>query len=532
MEPDQADQVPSPGSPAYRSRASVPDMVLLGLALASTAPALLVRYPESVDYLNHLARLYVLTQPPASAVHEFYQVHWHLVPNLALDLAATALSWALSAETVMKGAWIACVLGLAAATWFLHRSLYRRSEPTLALCGVGLINLPLTYGFISFALGLPVALAAVGMWFRLGDRPSLRVLAALNAIAAVIVVMHVAAAASLLLTLAAIHVWRAPLRPWAMARRGLEIGAGFLLPAVLLAIANLTGPRIATDTVMYSVQQKMRLLVSPVYTGNVPLDAASAIAVVVVLFAALAAGRGQSHPRLVPALVAWAVVLVAIPDWLGPEAAVGARLGIFPFMLLIASLAAARPNRVASALTMTMAAAIVITRVAYLVPEFRAYNRQVDAFRVATSAVAPGSRVLNALAPHVADPTCRANLSFGDHLPSLLVIERNAFVSTQFADDARQTIRLAPAVHAIASPDAPIMPWEALVVADAPGGVAKLMSVDPEGAWDKAAIDWRRHYDYLALLRPDCTSEIPPDPGLVPIGESDIYRIYRIRHDG
>jgi len=186
------------------------DVVFAALALVSLLPALLVRYPESADYLNHLARLFVLSAPADDPIHAFYRVHWHLIPNLGLELIALPLAALLPLEAVMKTIWALCVLGMAASVWFLHRSLFARTQPTLVLGALALTNLPLTTGLMSFTLGLALALAGIGLWFRLGDRPTLRALVMLNVLAAVILVMHVAACATLALTLGALHVLRRP----------------------------------------------------------------------------------------------------------------------------------------------------------------------------------------------------------------------------------------------------------------------------------------------------------------------------------
>src|SRR5208282_4569831 len=101
-------------------------------------------------------------------------------------------------------------------------------------------SLPLTAGLMSFTLGLALALVAVGLWFRLGDRPTFRSIVMLNVIAAVILVMHVAACAGLALTVGALHVLRRPFGAAVMARRAAVIATGFVLPALLMIVTALS----------------------------------------------------------------------------------------------------------------------------------------------------------------------------------------------------------------------------------------------------------------------------------------------------
>jgi hypothetical protein len=107
-----------PGSAAYAIGSDRPedvgfagsgrviDLLFVVLALVSISPAVLVRFPESVDYLNHLVRLFVLTAPADHPLHGLYRVEWHLMPNLAVDLVGVALAPALPIELVMKLIWI------------------------------------------------------------------------------------------------------------------------------------------------------------------------------------------------------------------------------------------------------------------------------------------------------------------------------------------------------------------------------------------------------------------------------------------
>ena len=54
---------------------------------ALTAPLLLTDLPPLGDYLNHLARMYVITQGNTDPVlARMYEVQWGVVPNLAMDL--------------------------------------------------------------------------------------------------------------------------------------------------------------------------------------------------------------------------------------------------------------------------------------------------------------------------------------------------------------------------------------------------------------------------------------------------------------
>src|SRR5438132_99786 len=44
------------------------------------------------DYPNHLARMYIISTLPHSPIlQRYYEIHWQLIPNLALDLMVPQL---------------------------------------------------------------------------------------------------------------------------------------------------------------------------------------------------------------------------------------------------------------------------------------------------------------------------------------------------------------------------------------------------------------------------------------------------------
>ena len=91
-----------PGShAAAQSRARIVDFLLNHelsiafwlLALLVVTPVFLVAVPPLADYVNHLARMRVISvqgiDPNLSA---FYKIDWQLIPNLAMDLIVPVLS--------------------------------------------------------------------------------------------------------------------------------------------------------------------------------------------------------------------------------------------------------------------------------------------------------------------------------------------------------------------------------------------------------------------------------------------------------
>ncbi|TMJ62181.1 MAG: hypothetical protein E6G81_02750, partial [Alphaproteobacteria bacterium] len=73
--------------------------VYFGLCAFALSPLLWVRVPPLVDYPNHLARIWILvhgTEIPDLLAN--YQIHWRVLPDLAMDLVVSMLSPVLSVE--------------------------------------------------------------------------------------------------------------------------------------------------------------------------------------------------------------------------------------------------------------------------------------------------------------------------------------------------------------------------------------------------------------------------------------------------
>ena len=65
---------------------------LLVVVAAAGVPLLSVQTPALGDYLNHLARVHIISaidQDPHLA--QFFTITWHLIPNLAMDLLVPVL---------------------------------------------------------------------------------------------------------------------------------------------------------------------------------------------------------------------------------------------------------------------------------------------------------------------------------------------------------------------------------------------------------------------------------------------------------
>lgn len=77
-------------------------VVFLLLTGASLSPVLLTPIPAMVDYLNHLARMYILSQAGTPDANPHYEVAWAFYPNLAMDLIVPQIARFISVENAAR----------------------------------------------------------------------------------------------------------------------------------------------------------------------------------------------------------------------------------------------------------------------------------------------------------------------------------------------------------------------------------------------------------------------------------------------
>jgi hypothetical protein len=520
----------APSKDLVTQKAIISALYLLLIAV-SLIPIVSVRYPESVDYLNHLGRLFVLTAPQDDPIHVFYQPDWHFVPNLGIDMLVLGFQKLMPLEAAMKVGFVIVFVSLPLSFVYLFTAVHRQIAPSLLVSTLCLSNFPLTAGFLSFYLGLAIALAAVGLWIRFGGHASVLKLLLFNAVSAVIVAVHAAALGALGLTIAAIHILRPPWQASAVIRRMVTVGCGFLAPLLLLVLpaSERAGPS-SLPHFVFDLLRKPLLLLDPVFSPTRASLAIGAAALIVSLFILIRLGPAQFDRRLLPALPVWIVVLLMVPIEINRAVAVDRRLVVFPVLLLLASLRVppGRTQWVAAGL----AAVAVCARVAFSLPAWLSYDATVAEFRALGPVIDPGAKLLIAEAP-VQPGSCSQPPEWSPlyhHVPMLFMMDRRAFVPGLFAAPGPQPVRVTEPYRAIADPAAPVVSWPVLMAADTPQGRSRITELLGPTPWLPYFFGWRDAFDYLIVISLNCASDIPSDQQLVLVARSKTLLIYRITH--
>ena len=129
------------------------------------ATVCLVDTPVLGDYLNHLARMHVLSAIGASAdLRRYYEVDWKPIPYLAMDVIVPLLMHVFPLYLSGKIFVVACVLMPAAAAASLHYAIYRRAGWVPLAAFLFSQNMLLSLGFLNFLFSAGCAVMLFAGW--------------------------------------------------------------------------------------------------------------------------------------------------------------------------------------------------------------------------------------------------------------------------------------------------------------------------------------------------------------------------------
>jgi len=131
----------------------------------SLLPFITNEYIGMSDYMNHLARLHLLTGEALDGWQKYYTIDHHLIPNLALDIIASYfIELGLSPEDALRVfaalANIIVVLGVATVSWVVNKR-----PPWLALVVFPLaFNRYYIWGFLNYFFSIGLSLFILALW--------------------------------------------------------------------------------------------------------------------------------------------------------------------------------------------------------------------------------------------------------------------------------------------------------------------------------------------------------------------------------
>lgn len=502
----------------FRPR-SIAALFVAMLALASV-PVLTHRLPPLADYVNHLARTYVINAIGTDAdLSRYYTIDWQIIPNLMIDLVVPVLNWFVNVYVAGQIFTVLTFVVIVSGTLALNRALFGRWS-ALPLFAVPLLyNGVMLVGVMNYLFGIGLALWALATWVALRERNWPWRLAASTLFAVALFFCHLFAVGLYGLGLLAIEshrLWQKRAEP--LVPRLVDFvatGLPFLAVIALLVSGPTWG--ISDWEPYWEFDGKLGglLLAVNVYYSEV----AVALALIVGGAGAYALHRGwlRVHP------VAWAFLGVGLAIYLAmPRAVFAAHLADQRLPIAVAFMLAAcfqvhlrtAAARHALVVLLLVVASIRVIEVQYVWD--RLSYRTAD-FMNSVKQLKRGARVM--VVRNYDTDTGEITDNELVHAASLATIERSALVTTAFTVSGKHILRVRDEYRKLVETEDQLPPSVKYFVQ-----VAERANGSPSYFWDL----WPRKYDYVYILLTKRGAQCPDRKHLTLVHEGPGFQLYRV----
>lgn len=496
------------------------------LLLIALIPLVLVQIPPLVDYPNHLARVHILAdngQHPF--LRQYYEIHWDLLPNLAIDILLPPLLTVVSIETAGKLFLGFILTFLIVGTMALHRALHQRWSPWPLLAFFFLYNSVFLWGFLNYLFGLGLALLTCALWITLRDRSARLLIPLFSVLAVGLFFAHLFAFGVFALVVLS-YEGGAWLSERKTGGRDSDTSLAKALPTIVLPLLLLTlSPTFRTNPADYPfwlrglppppavtflpLNVKLEAFKGTLRTEHQTLDRVTAGLLVGLVGVGLWRRQWSLQPTMYLPLAVTLGAALAMPASIGTTAVVDIRMPVVVVLLAIAS--SDWPNRrrrwfIPVALAFSL---LFVMRTAVMTEGWLDTDRHYRQFIPALDRLPEGTRLLSAIKLASYDANSPRDSRIPETRPMVNlscwgIIRRSAFVSNLFTAPGQQPVQLTPAMRP--SPT-----------------VEEFLAQGVPIPWDR----YRTQYDYVVVRRTQTLR--PPVPSdFVPVTQGEEFALYRI----
>jgi hypothetical protein len=498
---------------------SVPIVVFALLAAASLLPVLLTPIPAMVDYPNHLARMYILSQNGTPDANPYYEVAWALYPNLAMDLLVPQMARLISVENATRLFLLLSQLLIVGGALVLERVVKGRVHLAGFAALMFLYCLPFTWGFVNFEFGLGVTLWSIAAYLMVAER-ALPVRFVVNAVfVTALFAAHFFSLGIYGATLGFYELWRAYDRSLTYRDAALRLVVLAIPALALFMLMRLTAGSIGSEGTTWSFEFKPLWLFRIMNGYNLTVSAASALALMTSLFFAAKRGVLKLEPAGIWLAIGFALLYLAIPSTLLGTSFVDLRVIPAAALIIPAFCSLSLPSRRWTIAALTVVTGITLANLAIVFAVWLSYRADYAAIIESFHKIERGSLVLVGGSGDGEDPPFNDLTQYPmAYAPTLAVHYANAFVPNLFTAVGKQPVQARAAVQRLAIPYGGPMPIRVLtaIAADqTPSDVPPFIRT------------WYRDYDYLYVLGPRVVNPLPNL--LEELDRSARFVLYKIR---
>ncbi len=414
----------------------------IAMVLLAAVPLLWPSIPPLVDLLGHMGRYRIQTGFNTSPyLSRWFVFHWGLIGNLGLDLLVFPLGALIGLEPAVKLIVLCIPMLTVAGLLAISREAHGRVPPTTLFALPLAYCYPFHFGFVNFDLAMGFTLLAFALWLRLGRIGRIGLRAALFVpLAVAIWVTHGFGWVMLCLLAFPAEAVRARADGRsviaALWRGGLACIP--LAPPILLLLLWREGDAAGVTTDFFNASAKYFWLASILRDRWMAWDLFGAALLCGIALWGLAR-KQLRYERMVGASAAMlCIAFLLVPRILIGSAYADARLA--PYVVAVALVALAPAGASPRALSLWAAAglAFVVARTASTTASFVLYHNAYQSQLPAIEHMPMGARVFTLVitrCPGWWTPRM-------EHLGSMAIVRRDAFVNDQWVMPGAQLIRL------------------------------------------------------------------------------------------
>lgn len=504
-----------------RSDRSVATAVFVLLAVASLLPTLLAPIPAMGDYVNHLARMYLLSQMGTANANPYYEAAWAFYPNLAMDLVVPQMARLIGAESATRlfllFSQIAIVGGALALEWVLKRRVHLAGFAALMF----LYCLPFSWGFVNFECAFGIALWGIAAYLVVAEQPAPVRFVVNAAFVMVLFAAHFFSLGIYGATLGFYELWRVFDRKLSYRDAALRLATLATPAAALLLLMRLTAGSVGSEGTFWYFDYK---LLWPFFIMNgysMAVSGTSALVLMVALYVAARCGMLKLKPAGIWIATGFALLYLAIPPRLFGTAFADIRVLPAAALILPAFCTLSLPSRRWTMAALAIVGGITLANLGVVLVVWLSYRSDYSAVIESFQKIDRGSKILIGISGEGEDPPFKDLTQYPIYYaPTLAVHYANAFVANVFTETGKQPVQTRTAVRGLAIPY---------------GGPVPIRLLSAIAAGEMTTSDdtvvvrtWYRDYDYLYLVGPAMANPLPDL--LTELDRSGRFVLYKIRH--
>lgn len=417
------------------------------LVLAAAAPLIAPTIPPLTDLPGHMGRYRVELSDPNSPLRTvYYNFHWRFLANLGVDLAILPMAKLFGLELGLKLIVIAIPMMVVSGILWIAREAHGRVPPPVIFALPLAYGFPLIWGFLNYSFSMALALNAFALWLRLDrlHRRRLRDILFVG-IGIALTVAHIFGWAVLCLLAYAAEIVRQRDQGRTVAESlwfgGLQCLS--LAPPLLLMIvwrsAGSNAPHGIENADFFMWRAKYVYILSALRTHWMGFD----IACVFLLWGLIGFGLWGTWLRMNRVLgIASLMLMIAyvlLPRILFNSAYADMRLAPYVMMIAVTALTLRSGNRLEAGIVAGLATALYLARILILTLNFAAHDAANNRQLAALNHIEPGSRVFVQVNLFC---LARWETTRMDHLGSMAIVRRGAFVNGQWEDPGAQLLEI------------------------------------------------------------------------------------------